>query len=127
MDFPDGSDGRESACNAGDPGSIPRLGKSPGEENGYSLQYSCLENPMDRGAWQVTVLGIDRHRDAVKQGTFFSPFQMELFWKETVEESNHHRFEGGIHPCCHGVALTDKFTLFGFNTKPGKFTEPRTG
>ena len=45
------SDGKESACNAGDPGSIPGLGRSPGEGNGNPLQYYCLENPMDRGAW----------------------------------------------------------------------------
>ena len=46
-----GSDSKESACNAGDPGSIPVSRKPPGEGNGYPLQYSCLENPMDRGAW----------------------------------------------------------------------------
>ena len=45
-----GASGKESARNAGDPGSIPGLGRSPGEGNGYLLQYSCLENPMDRGA-----------------------------------------------------------------------------
>ena len=49
-----GSDGIESACNAGDPDLIPRLERSPGEGNGYPLQYSCLENPMDRGAWGAT-------------------------------------------------------------------------
>ena len=48
----------ESACSAGDPGWIPGSGRSPGEENGYALQYSCLENPMDRGAWWATVHGI---------------------------------------------------------------------
>ena len=48
--FPDGSGGKESACSAGDPGSIPRLGISPGEGNGNPLQYSYLENSMDRGA-----------------------------------------------------------------------------
>ena len=53
--FPGGSDGKESACNAGDLGSIPGLGRSPGEENGNPLQYSCLENSMDRGAWGATV------------------------------------------------------------------------
>ena len=47
--FPGGSVGKESACNAGDPGSIPGLGRSPGEGNGNLLQYSCLENPMDGG------------------------------------------------------------------------------
>ena len=51
MGFPDGSDGKASAYNAGDPGSIPGLGRSPGEGNGTPLQYSYLENPMDRGAW----------------------------------------------------------------------------
>ena len=48
--FPGGSDGKESACNAGDQGSIPGWGRSPEEGNGNPLQYSCLENPMDRGA-----------------------------------------------------------------------------
>ena len=51
---------KESACNAGDPGSIPGSGRSPGEGNGNLLQYSCLENPMDRGAWQATVHGVAR-------------------------------------------------------------------
>ena len=51
MGFPGGSDGKESACNAGDLGSIPELGRSPGGGRGDPLQYSCLENPMDRGAW----------------------------------------------------------------------------
>ena len=46
--FPGGSDGKQSACNAGDLGSVPGSGRSPGEGNGYPLQYSCLENPMDR-------------------------------------------------------------------------------
>jgi len=51
QDFPGGSDGKTSVYNAGDPGSIPGLGRSPGEGNGNPLQYYCLENPMDRGAW----------------------------------------------------------------------------
>ena len=50
----------ESVCNAGDPGSIPGLGRSPGEGNGNPLQYSCLENPVDRGAWQATIHGVAR-------------------------------------------------------------------
>ena len=49
--FPGGSDGKASACNAGDLGLIPGLGRSPGEGNGNPLQYSCLENPTDGGAW----------------------------------------------------------------------------
>ena len=51
QDFPGGSDGKASAYNVGDPGSIPGSGRSPGEGNGNPLQYSCLENPMDGGAW----------------------------------------------------------------------------
>ena len=49
--FPGGSDGKVPVCNSGDLGSIPGLGRSPGEGNGNPLQYSCLENPMDKGAW----------------------------------------------------------------------------
>ena len=56
--FPGGSQGKESACNEGDPGSIPGLRRSPGEGNGSPLQFSCLENPMDRGAWWATVHGV---------------------------------------------------------------------
>ena len=56
--FPGSSDGKESACNAGDLCSIPGLGKCLREGNGNPLQYSCLKNSMDRGAWQATVLGI---------------------------------------------------------------------
>ena len=57
-DFPRSSVGKESACNAGDPGSIPGLGRSPGEGNRSALQYSCLENPMDWEAWWATVHGV---------------------------------------------------------------------
>ena len=63
MDFPGGSVSEESACNAGDPGSIPGSGKSPGEGNGNSLQYSCLVNSMDRGAWWTTVHGITKSQN----------------------------------------------------------------
>ena len=55
MGFPGGSEGKDFACNAGDQGSIPGSGRYPGEGNGNALQYWCLENPMDRGAWQATV------------------------------------------------------------------------
>jgi len=55
MGFPGGSNGKESTCNAGDLSSIPGLGRSPGEENSYPLQYSCQENSTDRRAWQATV------------------------------------------------------------------------
>ena len=57
-----GSDGKASACSAGDPGSISGSGRSPGEGNGNPPQYSCLENSMDRGTWWATVHGITKHR-----------------------------------------------------------------
>ena len=58
LGFPGGSDGEEAACPVGDLGSVPQLGRSPGEGNGYSLQYSYLENSTDRGTWQAAVLGV---------------------------------------------------------------------
>ena len=72
MSFPGGSDGKESACNAGDLRLIPRLGRSSGEGNGNPLQYSCLENPMDGVAWQATVRGV------VKSWTRLSNFHMHM-------------------------------------------------
>ena len=61
-DFPGGTDSRESACSVGDLGSIPGLGRSPGEGNGNPFQYSCLENPMDGGACRATVHGVAKSR-----------------------------------------------------------------
>ena len=58
--FPSGSDGKESASNVGDPGLILGSGRSPGEGHGNPLQYSCLKNVMDRGAWRATVLGVTK-------------------------------------------------------------------
>ena len=61
-DLPCSSDGKESVQNAGDPGSIPGLGRSSGKGNGNPFQYSCLENSMDRGAWGATVHGVAKSR-----------------------------------------------------------------
>ena len=62
--FTGGSEVKESACNAGDPSSIPGSGRSPGEGNGNPIQYSCLENPMNGEAWQATVHGVKKsHSD----------------------------------------------------------------
>ena len=60
MGSPGGPVGKQSACNAGDLGSIPGLGRTPGEGNGNPLLYSCLENPMDRGTWWATVHGVTK-------------------------------------------------------------------
>ena len=62
MGFPGGSGGKESACNVGEPGSIPGSRRSPGKGSGYPLQYSWLENPMDRGAWWATVHEVTKIR-----------------------------------------------------------------
>ena len=82
--FPGGSDSKASACNAGDPGSIPGFGRSPGEGNGNPLQYSCLENSMDGGAWWATAHG------AAKSWIWLSNFTFP-FGRQTASEKNLHR------------------------------------
>ena len=69
-DFPGGSDGKVSVYNVGDLSSIPRSGRSPGEGSGNPLQYYCLENPMDRGAWWATVHGVTKSRTQLSNSTF---------------------------------------------------------
>ena len=68
--FPGGSEVKASACNVGDLGSIPGLGRSPEEGNGNPLQYSCLENPMDGGAWWATVHRVAKSRTRLSDFTF---------------------------------------------------------
>ena len=65
--FPGGSEDKASACNARDPGLIPGLERSPGDGNGNPLQYSCLENLMDRGAWRATAHGVTESQTQLKQ------------------------------------------------------------
>ena len=69
LSFPGSSDGKESACNAGDPGSTPRSRRCPGEGNSNPLQYSCMENSMDREFWRATVNGV-RHNLVTNTFTF---------------------------------------------------------
>ena len=69
IQFPGGSDGKVSACNVGDPALIPRLGRFPGAGNGNPLQYSCLENSMDGGAWWATVHGVAKSRTQLSDFT----------------------------------------------------------
>ena len=81
--FPGGSEVKASASNAGDPGSIPGLGRSPGEGNGNPLQYSCLENPMDWGAWWAAVHGV------TKSWTWLSDFTyLQCLLKMFTEQIN---------------------------------------
>ena len=76
--FPGCSDGKASACNAGDPGSIPGSGRHPGEGNGNPLQYSCLGNPMDRGAWWATVHGVAKESNMTERLNTTSSLSAEL-------------------------------------------------
>ena len=77
--FHGGSDGKASACNEGDSGSIPGLERSPGEGNGNPLQYSCLKNSMDRGAWWVTVHGVTKSWTRLSDFTLIYKFILSHF------------------------------------------------
>ena len=79
MGFPDGSDGKESACNAGDAGSIPGLGKSPGGGHGNPLQYLAWRIPMDRGAWQATVHGFTKSLTQLSNFTLHPFVRFSIF------------------------------------------------
>ena len=80
--FPGGSDGKESTCNVGDPSSIPGSGRPPGEGNGNPLQYSCLENPMDQGAWWATVHGVAKSQTRLNDFTSLHLYDhFVLKWK----------------------------------------------
>ena len=96
LGFPSGSDGKESACNAGDSGSIPGSGRAPGEGNGNPLQYSCLENPMDRGAWQAN-------------------FNHEVKCSRTVLPNRTYDSDGKVlHLCCPNIVSAIKGEMLHF-------------
>ena len=100
LGFPGGSEGKASAYNVGDLGSIPELGRSPGEGSGNPLQYSYLENPIDRGTWQAIVHGVARagHNLATKPPNHHQPYN----W---MSVGNINLLEG--YSPCH-VAVSDK-------------------
>ena len=75
--FPGGLEGKESACNAGDPGSIPGSGRSPGGGNGNPIQYSCLENPMDSRPWWATVHGVVKNQTGLSVYTHTSVYLLK--------------------------------------------------
>ena len=104
--FPDGSDGTVSACNAGELSSVPKLGRSPGGVNGNPLQYSCLENPMDRGAWQATVHGI------TKSWTRLSDFHFTFIQRGFPSGTN------GKEPACN-AEVRDTGSIPGLGRSPG--------
>ena len=82
MGFPGSSDGKESACNAGDPGSTPGLGRSPGEGNGYPFQYSCLENPMTEKPGRLQSMGSQKSQTSLSNQHFLEvePWRRVLGW-----------------------------------------------
>ena len=80
MGFPGGSDGKASACSAGDLGSILGLGRSPGEGNGNPLQCSCLENPRDEGAWLAAIYGVAQSQTWLKQLSSSSSRSFPMSW-----------------------------------------------
>ena len=81
FDFPAGSDNKESAHKEGDPGSIPGSEISPGEGNGNPLQYSCLGNPMDRGAWWATVHRVAKDSDMTEHACLHSQWLLMTQWR----------------------------------------------
>ena len=87
QDFPGGSDGKASAYNAGDSGSIPGSGRYPTEGNGNPLQYSCLENLMDRGAWQTTIHGVARvgHDLVIKPPPSQAVYILIYYWLDIFQ------------------------------------------
>ena len=86
LGFSGGSDSKVSVCNAGDPGLIPGSGRSPGEGNGNPLQYSCLENPMDGGAWWAAVHGVAKSQTRLNDFTF--TFHFHALEKEMATHSS---------------------------------------
>ena len=94
--FLGGSDGKASACNVGDPGSIPGLGRSSGEGNGNPLQYSCLENSMDGGAWWATVHGVTKSWTWLSNFTIGSWSEDLQTWNSSFQENDRSRshFQG---------------------------------
>ena len=106
--FPGGSDGRASACNAEDPGSIPGSGRSPAEGNGNPLQYSCLENPMVGGAWYVIVHGVSKSRTQPSDFTF-TFFHFKVWYVQLLEEFKERNMHPGLgnwigYPHCFWLA-----------------------
>ena len=86
MGFPGGSEVKAPACNLGDLGSIPGLGRFPGKGNGNPVQYSCLENPMDRGAWWATVHGVTKSWTRLSDFTFTFRRKYTHIWASLVAQ-----------------------------------------
>ena len=125
-DFPAGSDGKASACNVVDRGSIPELGRSPGEGSGNLLQHSCLENPMDGGAWWTTVHGVAKSQTRLSDFTFtFSVSPLAAYRLQDKAQTPNSNFSGPpcSEPCPGSIDSTS-----GVNSLricPGKPSAPK--
>ena len=105
--FPGGSEGKESACNAGDSSSIPRLGRYPGEEDGNPLLYSCLENSMDKGAWRATVHGVTKSRTRLSDWHFYFCKRSSLCTVNYYHKvSDHHLAPSSCPPEVHAFVMS---------------------
>ena len=106
--FPGGSDSKSSARNVGDTGSIPGSGTSPGEGNGNPLQYSCLENPMDRGAWWATAHRVTKSRTGLSDFTFtFKHYNVFYVFVLAAGEIQSKSYPAGPKEAsCHSVEKT---------------------
>ena len=116
--FPGGSEGKTSACNARDPSSIPGSGRSPGEGNGNPLQYSCLENSMDKGAWWATVHGVTKSWTRLSNFTFtftlyiiFSLFHYMFLRKMDIGLNNYETFSVPYYSMLKNLQLIYKYVF----------------
>ena len=115
--FPGGSEVKASACSVGDLGSIPGSGRSPGEGNGNPLQYSCLENPIDGGAWWATVHGVAKSWTRLSDFAFAIRFSSNYQCQTSFQVSLHHRMSSlGKFLCRTSAHFFDQIVCF-FNNE----------
>ena len=118
---PGGSNSEESACDAGNLGSIPGSGRSPGEGNGYPLQYSCLENSMDRGAWQVTVCRVTKSQTQLSDFHFFHFSSIHLGKRLLLFTKNSYLKIFMLFVCagrCKNLGSLKFFLRYTYNQRP---------
>ena len=97
--FPRGLEGKASTCNAADPGLIPELGRSSGEGNRNPLQYSCLENPVDGGAWEAAVHGVAKSRIRLSDFTLKIPSGRQSNFLPCIQANKPDNFAAGLLTC----------------------------
>ena len=119
--FLGGSDDKESACNAGDLGSIPGLGRSPGKGNGYLFQYSCPENSMERGAWRATVHGVAQSQTQLKGLSMHARMYTCVFFTDTTSTILYKQFSTWL--CSLSMV---KGAVYQFHTGPPFHKSPRS-